>query len=192
VDIVPYLDDPFQRDAANPAALALVPVPLPHPQQPRSTAKRGTRRTPPALRRYVLNGLGRADAAAALSAGVVSAERAKVVWNVGGRAVVQPLAKWAIPPGEDLLPARRIGTYRDAPNRIGMYPIIREGRALHLCAESRLEMGWFRALDIDPTVTWMHAQPFLPGVGGRWEALVACLRRVGDPGGAPRRVRCEA
>lgn len=114
----------------------------------------------PEVRRALPSPVTRVEAEAALSAGRLSPERGRVVWNVNDRAVVQPIFDLVIPDGLTLLPVRRLGSYRGAPNRLGMYPIVREGRALFLCAESRLEMGWLRALDIDPSVTWMHAQPF--------------------------------
>ena len=96
-----------------------------------------------------------------MARGEVEPGACEVIWNVNGKPLRQPLADLQVPNGLDLLPVRRIGTYVGARNRIGMYPVLREGRALFLCAESRLEMTWFRALDIDPQVSWMHAQPFV-------------------------------
>lgn len=114
----------------------------------------------PEVRKSLPSPVSRVEAETALEAGHLTRERGRVVWNVNDRAVVQSIFDLTIPDGLTLQPVRRLGSYRGAPNRLGMYPIVREGRALFLCAESRLEMGWFRALDMDPLVTWMHAQPF--------------------------------
>lgn len=127
---------------------------------PHSTAKRGTRRTPPEVRKALPPTLSRDAASTAIESGAIARERGRIVWNVNGRPLVQPIWEFRIPDGLTLQPVRRLGSYRGATNRLGMYPVVREDRALFLCAESRLEMGWFRALDIDPLVTWMHAQPF--------------------------------
>lgn len=157
MSIVPRSADAVQLP--SPPSVASV-LPLPHPGMPRSTAKRGTRRMPPEVRRALPPPLTRASAQAAMEGDRLARERGRIVWNVNEQPLVQSIFDMVIPDGLSLRPVRRLGSYRGAPNRLGMYPIIREGRALYLCAESRLEMSWFRALDIDPLVSWMHAQPF--------------------------------
>lgn len=158
MSIVARPDDEVQP--GSPVGPEIPALPPAHPAMPSSTAKRGTRRMAPEVRRSLPPPATRDETRAALEAGLVDPARARVVWNVNDRAVVQPILDMVIPDGLTLRPVRRLGSYRGAPNRLGMYSTIREGCALFLCAESRLEMGWFRALDIDPLVTWMHAQPF--------------------------------
>ncbi len=134
---------------------------LAHPAMPKSTAKRGTRRMPPRLRSALRQPLAKDEALEAIRTGALLPDLCTVLWNIDEVPVAQPILDVVVPSGLSLRPVRRIGTYKGARNRIGMYPVHRDGHALMLCAESRLEMSWFRAADIDPRVSWIAAQPFV-------------------------------
>lgn len=144
-------------------------IPPPHPQMPKATARRGTKRIPDHIREHLLPPMSQRDVVAALDEGALDPVFSKVVWNVGGRARVQSGAGVVVPDGLRLQGVRRLGTYPGAPNRIGHYPVVRDGKALLLATESRLEMAWLRWHDCQPGVDWMQTQPFVLtwDLGGR-------------------------
>lgn len=147
--------DTSQRAPVGPA------VPRVHPRSPRSTARRGTRRMAKTLRELIPRALGQDEATAAMLDGVVAPEWAVVVWNVADKPVLQEVCTFAIPESGDLLPVRRIGTHPEAPNRVSHFATVRDGQAIMLEAESRLEMHHLRATDMEPGVTWLHTQPLV-------------------------------
>lgn len=157
----------------------LVPE-LVHPEQPKSTARRGTRRVHPNIRARMMPTLGIEAAKLTLATPERRAELAPTAsrtWLVNRRALAQSSIESGIPDARGALgPVRRIGTYKGAGNRIGMYVVEREGTRVHLCAESRLETNVFRDVDRDPRTRWMHAQPFLL----MWQVGDACIWRVPD------------
>lgn len=126
---------------------------------PRATAKRGTRRIPVAVRSLLGRSLPRERAAEFIREGELCPARCSVIWNVGGLAVAQPIGEVAIPRSLDLLPVRRVGTYKGAPNAIAMFPVMRDGYALMLTVESLLELHHLTRLSFDPGITAMYAQP---------------------------------
>lgn len=137
-------------------------IPVPHEASPAATARRGTRRIPPAIRGLVGRQLSRDRAIALISEGQLDERPVRVVWKVGDAAVVQTVSDLAIPPGEGLVqPVRRIGTYDGARSRIAMFPVLREGRAFMLTLDSSLELAWAQALDMHPDVSALYAQPFM-------------------------------
>lgn len=142
-------------------ALAPGVIPPPHPQMPKATARRGTERIPGCIRERMLPPMRQEDVAASLKEGALDPAFAKVIWNVNGRAKVQSVVEFDVPDGLRLRGARRIGTYPGAPNRIGHYPVLREGHALLLATESRLEMAWLRWFDFQVGVDWLMTQPFV-------------------------------
>lgn len=168
---MPSVPLPTDRSQAAPQSW-VAGIPQPHPCMPRSTARRGTRRVSTRIRKAMTNSLAREEALAAVTAGKIRPDQCRVIWSVDERPEVQPISEMTVPAGETLMPVRRIGSYRGAPNRVGMYPVIREGMALMLVAESRLELSWFHALDVDARVAWMAAQPFVLSWFLRDRALV--------------------
>lgn len=137
-------------------------LPVPHEMSPAATAKKGTRRIPPAIRRLVGRQLTRERAMALVHSGQLEEVRARVVWKVGESAVVQPVQDLAIPSDACLVePVRRIGTHEGAHSRIAMLPVIREGRAFMLTLDSGLELAWAQALDMHPDVSTLYGQPFM-------------------------------
>lgn len=101
---------------------------------------------------------------------------ALVLWQVRDRVAINPVSDLAVPDGLDLRPARRLGTYKGAPNRIAMYASEREGHPLLLATESLLELAWLRQLDFHPGTTWIHTQPFVLC----WPVAGRCIWRIPD------------
>lgn len=97
----------------------------------------------------------------AIRNGVVDPSGAIVIWNVADRPLLQRITEFDIPRSPDLLPVRRIGTYQGAQSRMGWFATVRDGHAIYLESESRTEHHWLRALDMEPSVTWLQTQPFL-------------------------------
>jgi len=128
---------------------------------PKATARRGWKRVPDHIRKHMQPPMSKAGAEEALAAGSLDPTQGRVIWNVAGRPVRQAVTRFEVPDGLRLEPARRIGTRPDAPNRIGNYPVYRDGCALSLAVESRLEMTWLRWYDMQPDVDWMQTQPFV-------------------------------
>jgi hypothetical protein len=151
-----------------------------HPAQPKSTARRGVRRLHEKVRARIPTALTRETALSSLSDRHLRQSLAvtgSLVWLLGNSTLVQPCHQAQVPgDGLSLRPVRRIGTYKGARNRIGMFVVHREGVRVHLCAESRLEMAWMRDLDRDPRTSWMHAQPFAMV----WQVKDRCIWRVPD------------
>lgn len=149
---------------ATPDRVQTVPVPWgrhTHLSNPKSTAKRRTRRLFPAVQAHVPKPLKREDTLRAIAEDAVDPTSARLVWLVQGKAVVQPVTEFAVPDCYDLERVRRIGSHEGATSKVGWYPVNREGERLFLEAESRLELHWLRALDVEPGVTWFHTQPFV-------------------------------
>jgi hypothetical protein len=113
------------------------------------------------LRAEIPRALTRVEATAVMLDGAVAADCAVVYWNVADKSVQQDVSSFAVPDLADLLPARRLGTHPRARNRISHFASGRDGHALMLEAESRLEMHHLRALDMDPSVEGLHTQPFI-------------------------------
>jgi hypothetical protein len=134
--------------------------PGPHPAMPKATARKGTRRIPRRVRELLGTSLTRELAAQLMRSGELSTAKCSVVWNVDDRPSVQPVADLAVPPGDGVLPVRRIGTYQQATHLIAMYPVLRDGYSLMLTVESRLELAWLQQLDFDARVSAIYAQPF--------------------------------
>lgn len=151
-----------RADTFQPTADALRPdVILPvHPMTPRSTARRGTARMTDSVLKALPPRLGRDERDRLIRNGEVDPSAAYIVWSVRGQAKTRPITKFEVPNGLSLAPVRRIGTYPKAPNRVGMYPVVRDDHILMLTVESRLEGSWLRYFDIHPSVDWIHAQPF--------------------------------
>lgn len=155
--IVAARTDTAQRGADD----GRIPVPPVHPRSPKSTARRGTRRMAPSLRQLMPRALSRHEATEAMLEGSVDPASAHFVWNVGNKPVLQEAQAFTTPNSVDLLPARRIGTHPDAPNRVSHFATVRDGLALMLEAESRLEMHHLRVIDMDPQVTMLQTQPMV-------------------------------
>lgn len=141
------------------------PLPVPHLDMMRATAKRSVERIIRPVRELLpaavptdlfdverLLGGGGPDS--------VEPGRGRLVWRVGNRAVEQPIAAFRPPAWSLARPVRRIGTYRGATSRIGTYPFKVADVTHSLEAESRLEMSWMRALHATGGVDWMMTQPF--------------------------------
>jgi hypothetical protein len=116
---------------------------------------------PASVRALVGPSLMRERVSELVDAGQLGSRQCSVVWNLADRAVVEPVTQMRLPGGLDLLPIRRVGTYRGAPNAIAMFPVIRDGYALMLTVESRLELSWLQLLACDPRVSALYAQPCL-------------------------------
>lgn len=134
--------------------------PAPHPDMPKATARKGTRRMPPRVRELLGKPLTRELAHELIATGQLDPARCTVVWNVNDCPVAQPARDLAVPAGLGVLPIRRIGTHQDATNLIAMYPVLRDGWVLMISMESRLELGHTAQLSFDPDVSTIYAQPF--------------------------------
>lgn len=150
--------------------------PCPHPAMPKATARKGTRRIPRRVRELLGTPLTRELAIELMRSGELSSAKCSVVWNVDGRPLVQPVGDLSVPPGEGVLPVRRIGTYQQATHLIAMYPVLRDGYALMLTLESRLELAWTQQLDFDARVSAIYAQPFAMV----WKHEAGTLVRIPD------------
>jgi len=135
-----------------------------HAANPKSSARAGARRMTPEMRLRIPPSIERELALDVFrEEGDLShlAEQCEVFFQTDRGVRSCPIFDFSVPPGHSLRQARRIGTYRDAPNRIAMYATVRDGFALHMAAESLLELGWFRELDFRTTTQWMQSQPFV-------------------------------
>ena len=150
-----------------------------HAASPRSSARGGTRRIHPSLRAELAPSLNRDEALELLAdEGTIQdlVSSAVVLWQLRNTVAVQALKDMAVPDGLTLRPARRLGTYKDAPNRIALYAYEREGHPLLLATESLLELAWLRQLDFHPGTRWIHTQPFVLC----WPVGDRCIWRVPD------------
>lgn len=178
---VPIVDDPTPQHQEHPRHEALPSDPVKvHPATPRSSARGGAKRFPPGVTRLLHPAVDRNTAAKVL--GSASAEdlalSGEVVLFRNGRVdrtpvTLGPAALWR---WRDLWAIRRIGTYRDAPNRIGMYVVEQDGHRRMLESESLLEKAHLCDLQFNGGVTWMITQPFAL----RWPVEDRCMWRVPD------------
>lgn len=151
----------------------------PHPAAVKSSARAGTRRMTPELRALVPPAIGREeqlelatnpDAAAQL------ARDARILFHTSRGPVVVPVDAFEVPDGGTLRPARRIGTYRGAKNRIALHPHMRGDSMVQLMAESLLELAWLRRLELEFGVDWLQTQPFVLV----WPYEGRCIWRIPD------------
>lgn len=151
-----------------------------HPATPRSSARGGAKRFPPGVTRLLRPTVDRRRACEILAGpgGEDLAPRGEVITFRDGRVdctpvTVGPTVSWH---WRDLWAIRRIGTYRDAPNRIAMYVVEQDGYRRMLETESLLEKSHLCELQFSGGVTWMITQPFAL----RWPVEGRCMWRVPD------------
>lgn len=143
-----------------------------HAANPKSSARGGVRRFPagvrsllgPAVHRDEVMGLAESGTLAAL------ANDAELVTFRSDRVQCTDVKHAPRDGWSDLRPIRRIGSYRDAPNRIGMFAVEQHGCRLLVEVESDLEMCHLRELQFSMGTTWLLTQPFVLRwpVGDRW------------------------
>lgn len=150
--------------------------PSPHPDMPKATARKGTRRMPTRVRELLGKPLTREAAHELIASGQLNPAHCTVVWNVNECPVAQPVRDLAAPAMDRVLPIRRIGTHQEATNSIAMYPVLRDGCVLMISMESRLELGHATEISFDPAVSTIYAQPFAMV----WRHPLGSLVRVPD------------
>jgi hypothetical protein len=145
----------------------------------KSTARSGARRMVSELRALIPPSLSREEQEALLrrpGAADLLGRNARILFHTSRGVVDLALRDFRVPDGGTLRPARRIGTYRGAPNRIGFHPHYRDDAMMLLPVESMLELAWLRRMEFLPSVTWMQTQPFVIV----WPHEDRCIWRIPD------------
>lgn len=134
-----------------------------HPASPKSSARSGVRRMTRELAAKLPAPMPRDDFLELLAdrprAETVSSQGV-VHWQTSSGVVSNLLTALEVPNGRTLRPARRIGGFRGASSRGGMFATEREGMSILLQFESRLEYLWLVELARNPLVSWVQTQPF--------------------------------
>jgi hypothetical protein len=148
---------------------------------PKAAAKSRVRRMTPQLRAAIPPAIRREEALA-LAADPVKAEAiaatAKVITLTPDGVVTQRIQHADLGDLSQMRPVRRIGTYKNAPNRIAGHPHLRRGGGppIILLLESSLELAHARIKEFDPATRAMLTQPFAL----MWPVGDRCMWRVPD------------